>query len=444
MLKHLNRNVFKLFCNNSLLHSSNHKKIMIRLYTFLLLIFSLTSFAQNKSVVSGSISNKETNEPLPFASITLKNHLIGTISNENGEFDFYIPESKRNDTIVISFIGFNPYEIPLASTQGEIKINLQPSNEVLAEVIVSPLSPLDYIKRALKYFDQNYPQDSYQSLAYYREKFIENGAVINKEEAVFKTFYSEGIDSTKNQHQLLLYKPEENPQQFQFMREWFEKKQAKRKKKAIKKGEDYDEDEFSTDMDMNLGGPESVIELDLQHDKDNFLKEKYFKKYEYTFGKETIFNGDTLVTIIFKGKKNIDYVKDHGKILISKDNYAIVRIEQNAKFSIPFMVKPILFTLGLKINKPQFKRVISYQKYQDLWYPQLFRWDANVKLTKRHTFSSNEYSDIKIGQVFFINKLDSVATSIPKGKRFDSDEDMEYQVHNDDNISWEGMNVIKD
>jgi len=419
-----------------------HSKKIIFSLLFLIIVFN--SYSQNKSVISGTVINKENNEALPFASITLKNYPIGTISNENGEFDFYIPTSKQKDTIVVSFIGFLSYEVPVSIVQNRLTINLRPTNEILTEVVISPLSPLDYIKRALEYFDQNYPQSSYQSLAYYREKFIENGAVINKEEGVFKTFYPSNIDSAKNQHQLLLYRPANDPQQFQFMREWFEKKQEKRKKRAIKKGEDYDEDEFSTDIDMDLGGPESVIELDLKHEKDNFLKQKYFKKYEYSFGDETVFNNDTLVTIIFKAKKSIDYVKDHGKILISKDNYAIVRIEQNAKFSIPFLIRPILFTLGLAIEKPRFKKIISYQKYKNLWYPKLFQWDANVRITKRHTFSSNEHSDIKIGQVFFINQLDSVATPVPKEKRFNTKEDMEDQIYNDLNISWEGMNVIKD
>ncbi len=407
-------------------------------------IFSLSIFAQSKSVVSGLITNKETNEPLPFASVTLKNYSIGTISNENGEFDFYIPKSKRNDTISVSFIGFNTYLIPLQNISSSLKIELQAANNVLDEVVLSQLSPLDYIKRALDNLDQNYPQDPYQSIAYYRQKFIENGAVINKDEGVFKTYYPEQIDSSKNQHQLLLYKPTENPQQFQFMREWIEKKESKQRKKAKKKGEEYDEEEYDGNIDMDLGGPESVIDLDINHDKDNYLIPKYFNKYEYTFGDETTLNGETLVTILFKAKRKIDYMKDSGKILINRENYAIVYIEQTGKFSIPFIIRPILFTIGLKIQNPTFSKTISYQKFKERWYPKLFRWDANIKLTKRHTFDANENSDINIGQVFLINKIDSIANSISETKRFDADEDMENQVYNDLNIQWKELNIVKD
>ena len=381
---------------------------MIRLSTFILLLFSTFIFSQNKSVISGTVLNKENNEPLPFASIVLKNYPIGTISNENGEFDFYIPKSKQNDTIAVSFIGFNSYEIPVNIAQGGLKITLQPSSNILDEVVISPLSPLDYIKKALENLQENYPQEPYQTIAYYREKFIENNEIINKKEAVIKTYYPIPNDTVKNQHQLLLFRQAENPKQFQFMREWVEKKSAKEKKKAIKKGEEINEEDYDGDIEISFGGPESVINLDINHRKDNYLKPKHFKKYEYSFGEETSLNGEQIITINFKAKRKIDHIRDRGKILISKENYAIILIEATGKASLPLMVKPILFILGLKIQSPLFEKTVRYQQYKGKWYPKLFRWDANVKLTKRHTFSANEHSEINIGQIMFINKIDKV------------------------------------
>lgn len=412
--------------------------------TIILLSSNGDIYGQDNSVITGKVINGEDKEPLSFASIRLKNHPIGTISNEDGEFDFYIPKSKRNDTLNISFIGFNSYEIPLVNIDRELEIVLTPSSNVLDEIILTEKDPLDYIKKALERLPENYPQEEYQTLAYYREKFIENGAVINKEEGVFKTYYPQRGDSSKNQHQLLLYKPEEDPQQFQFMREWFEEKQEKRRKKAIKKGEEFDEEEFDDEVDMDLGGPESVIDLDINNERDNYLNPKYFKKYEYSFGEETSLNGERLVTINFKAKKTIDHKRDSGKILINTEDYAIVSIEQKGKFNIPFIIKPILFVIGLKIENPVFNTVISYQKYKDKWYPQLFRWDANIKLTKKHTFDPNEISDINIGQVFFINEVDSIASPVLDEHRFNEEEDMGEQVYNDINLEWNELNIIKD
>lgn len=416
------------------------------LVLFLLILLTPVTglYAQNNSVITGKIINGEDNEPLPYASIRLKNHPIGTISNDDGDFDFYIPKSKRNDTLNISFIGFNSYEVPLMNIDRELEIVLTPSSNVLDEIILTEKDPLDYIKKALERIPDNYPQDDYQSIAYYRQKFIENGAVINKDEGVFKTYYPERGDSVKNQHQLLLYKPEEDPQQFQFMREWFEAKQEKRRKKAVKKGEEFDEEEYDSEMDMDFGGPETVIDMDINNDRDTYLNPKHFKKYEYSFGEETSLNGERLVSINFKAKKTIDHKRDSGKILINTEDYAIVSIEQQGKFNIPFIVKPILFVIGLKIQNPTFNTVISYQKYKDKWYPQLFRWDARVKLTKKRTFDPNENSDINIGQVFFINELDSIASPISEEHIFNKEEDMGEQVYNDINLEWAELNIIRD
>lgn len=419
------------------------RKLLLPLFVLISLL-SFSGMAQEAYMVTGTIYNNEDKEILPYASVRLKNHPIGSVSNEEGEFIFYIPESKRQDTLMVSFIGFNTYEKPLSDIDGPLKIYLNPSTNVLDEVILTEKDPLDYIRKAIEHIPDNYSADPYQSIAFYREKFIENDAVINREEAVFKTYYPATKDSAKNQHQLLLYLPEEDPQQFQFMREWFEKKQEKRRKKAEKKGEPFDEEEYGEDMDMDFGGPESVLGLDIRDEPGHYLQPKHFKKYEYTFGDETSMDGERIVSIHFRARKKIDHMKDSGTILINAENYAILSIEQKGKFSIPFIVKPILFVIGLKISNPTFSTSIQYQKYKDKYYPLLYRWDANIKLVKKHTFDENEVSKINVGQVFFINELDSIATPVDEDYRFDTNEDMDGQVHNTLDLTWDQMNVIKD
>ncbi|MCF6297774.1 MAG: hypothetical protein L3J08_07310, partial [Flavobacteriaceae bacterium] len=103
----------------------------------------------------------------------------------------------------------------------------------------------------------------------------------------------------------------------------------------------------------------------------------------------------------------------------------------------------ILFVLGLKIENPTFNKTISYQKINEKWYPKLFRWDAKIALKKSHVFKANEHSKINIGQIFFINKIDLIASPIPKEKLFDAKKNMEDQVHNNINIKWRELNIIK-
>ncbi|MFD1315338.1 carboxypeptidase-like regulatory domain-containing protein [Namhaeicola litoreus] len=404
-------------------------------------------FAANAQFFSieGNVKDKKNNEPLPYASITLKKSRLGTISNENGQFEMYIPERVMSDTLVVTYIGFDNYEIPVKIIKNSIEITLTEANNVLDEVLITKLSPLDYIELARENMALNAPQAPFSTTAYYREKFIENNAIINKHEGVFRSYYKSFQDSAKSEHQLLLYRPEENPQQFKFMREWLDKKREKSKKRAQKKGEEW-EDEWDEDsFKMDFGGPESVLDIDIYHDNDaNFLNPKHYSKYEYSFGDETVLNGEPLMTIVFKAKKSIDYIRDSGTILISRDTYAIVQVEQKGKFAIPFLVKPILFAVGLKIANPRFTKTITYQKYENQWFPQLFRWDANVILEKRKSFDKNEEANINIGQVFSVIEFNQQASPIEPSKKFDPGKEMPEQVFNDDGLIWNNINVVKD
>ncbi|MDB4582294.1 TonB-dependent receptor [Draconibacterium sp.] len=116
------------------------KKVLIILVQ---LIFSTIIFAQNGATVSGRIFDGETNNPLPFASVTinLENEIIsGTISREDGRFTFS-GISKGNFMVKSSFVGYQTLETELLI--GELnshfdlgKLILSPSSEQLDEVTI--------------------------------------------------------------------------------------------------------------------------------------------------------------------------------------------------------------------------------------------------------------------------------------------------------------------
>ncbi|WP_298156573.1 TonB-dependent receptor [Flavobacterium sp.] len=73
------------------------------------LFFCLTAFAQNKGTVSGTITDKElNNEPLPFASVTIKGTTMGTSTDMEGKYTLTLPEG--NYTLVVSFVGYETAE----------------------------------------------------------------------------------------------------------------------------------------------------------------------------------------------------------------------------------------------------------------------------------------------------------------------------------------------
>ena len=103
-----------------------------------LLVVQNTALAQ-RITISGKIVDKETKEPLVFASLGIKGKPIGTITNLQGEFDFHIPAEFRNEMLSIAMLGYKNYEAP-AWTLLDINplvIEVEKSSQVLEEVIVS-------------------------------------------------------------------------------------------------------------------------------------------------------------------------------------------------------------------------------------------------------------------------------------------------------------------
>jgi hypothetical protein len=90
-----------------------------------------------KITVSSKVIDKKTKEPLSYASVWIKGKPIGTITNLQGEFDFHIPEEYRHEVLVVTTLGYEPFEAPVGSFIDQSRvIELQETAQVLNEVIV--------------------------------------------------------------------------------------------------------------------------------------------------------------------------------------------------------------------------------------------------------------------------------------------------------------------
>ncbi len=75
-------------------------------FTALLLLFSLTNYAQ--SIVRGTVTDQQ-GTPVAGASVQLKNRTIGTSTDLSGAFRLSLPNG--NGTLVFSSIGFATEEV---------------------------------------------------------------------------------------------------------------------------------------------------------------------------------------------------------------------------------------------------------------------------------------------------------------------------------------------
>ncbi|HNP07527.1 MAG TPA: carboxypeptidase-like regulatory domain-containing protein, partial [Cyclobacteriaceae bacterium] len=153
--------------------------------------------------ISAKVVDRETKEPLPFASVGLKNKPIGTITNLQGEFDFHIPIEFRNDVLVINMLGYLPYEDPAWTVTNNVTtIEMVKSTQFLDEVIVSDsLRGGEILSIALGRIAQNYPMKPFLLDGFYRDIKEVGGTYVSLLEAAVKIF-DEDYQAPRNKFKL--------------------------------------------------------------------------------------------------------------------------------------------------------------------------------------------------------------------------------------------------
>lgn len=107
--------------------------------------FSLISVAQS-FVIKGNVSDKDTKEPIEFATIAIVGSTHATKTDELGNFEFSIPN--RNVNVRVSYVGYPSQDLDLSSGKSNFNIELSSENQIAEVVIKRP---------KLKYSNKNNP-----------------------------------------------------------------------------------------------------------------------------------------------------------------------------------------------------------------------------------------------------------------------------------------------
>lgn len=167
--------------------------------------FFILAFTHAQQItITGKVIDRETKEPLPFASVGINGKPIGLISNEQGEFDFHIPSEFRNDILQVNMLGYQVYEAPVWSLLSDkpIEIEMQAASVLLKEVIVTDsLKAGEILRVALSRIETNYPMKPFQLDGFYRDVKKLGGTYISLLEAAVK-IYDEDYKAPRNKFKL--------------------------------------------------------------------------------------------------------------------------------------------------------------------------------------------------------------------------------------------------
>jgi len=153
----------------------------------MILITSRLDFATAQTLlITGRVFDQQSNQPLAFASVSIVGKPVGTVTNAAGEFDFYIPEEYKNDSLVISHVGYKSFRDKIDRLPtGSLSVGLKAISVLLREIIIreKDLTGKEIVAKAVKNLTLNNSTKPFCLQGFFRQIEEENGKYVLLAEA---------------------------------------------------------------------------------------------------------------------------------------------------------------------------------------------------------------------------------------------------------------------
>ena len=327
----------------------NHIKNHTLKYGFILLISIITGttslMAQtiNYSEYTGEVLDSNSKKALVFATLTVNNTNVTTITNSEGQFSLKVPREYINNNLTISFLGYKTKQISISELENE-------KNKIFMEEFVMALSeasidaPNDaevLVRETLDKKGSNYLNENTVMTAFYRETIKKRRTNVSLSEAVvniYKTPYSSNKTDA-----LELYK--------------------------ARKSTDYSK--LDTVALKLQGGPFNTLFVDMVKYPNYIFTPETLGYYDFSFDTSTRVNDQLIYVIDFKQKPEIIDPLYNGKLYIDAEN----KILTSAIYSLNITDRKLASQMFVR-RKPKNAEVwptevsyrVDYREKDGKWY----------------------------------------------------------------------------
>ena len=291
----------------------------------------------------GQVIDKNTEDALPFANLTVEGTNIASVTNSEGEFSLKVPKGMPNAKVEVSFLGYQKLLIILSEFRtNNTVIALEPSATELGEINVTrPKSAEALVRAVFLNKGDNYIEDQTYMTAFYRETIKRRNKNVSLAEAVVniqKRPYTSAANDLVG-----LYK--------------------------ARKSTDYSK--LDTIALKLQGGPLNALYVDLIKYPDYFLTQDLLPYYEFSFGESTIINDELIYVVNFKQKDRVLDPLYYGKLYINSRTMALT----NAIYNLNVENRDLASSMFVR-KKPNNVRVypveasyrVDYREKDGKWY----------------------------------------------------------------------------
>lgn len=366
--------------------------------------------------ITGTVIDGESSEPLPYATIGLKNAGKGTVSNSNGEFGLKFSPSNYNDTITVSYLGYYGREIPVRQSLGNnFRIAMRREFISIPEIIIRNQIPQEIIYKTLSSIGRNYGNTPAKMTAFYREGVLKKSELQSYSEAILEVYKSPYTGSLLND-QIKVYKS--------------------RKIENIS---------VSDSLTVRLkAGLSTCLQLDGIKNKFDFIDIVSMQDYSYRLIDIVSYDDESAFEIEFSQKEGGELTMFKGSVFINTADYAILNTE--------FEINPAYLQKmkGSFISNPSkdfttwpvsVKYSISYRKLNGRYFLSHVRGDLGFSSKRKKRLFNTQFN------VFFEMAVTDI--NLENVTRFEREElapihDVFSRTITDyDPVFWENQDFLK-
>jgi len=365
--------------------------------------------------LSGKIIDGKNEDPIKYASVSLYNKPIGTITNTDGNFLLKIHPDFIRDTIIISCMGYAQIVMPAYKILDEDVIVMNPVSIRIKEVKVVATTPEKLLQNIRDNLSKNYSEDSKLMTAFYRETIKQDNDYINVSEAVIEILKAPYSNSTKNDL-VRIIKGRRSPDVKPF--QWLNFKLQ--------------------------GGPFTITKLDIVKTVESFIDEKYQNSYIYNISKVIWYNENPVYILEFKPVPEFNELGFVGEIYVHRETFAIVhvnfhfnKIGLNHAESVMIKKKP----KGVKAKPIYANYTINYQQYQDKWHLANVKASVKFKVRSRNDKINSEYHSVS--DLLITDIQDTDLKKFERNESFTQRDIFVEMINDYDPSFWENYNIIK-
>ncbi|MET0242380.1 MAG: carboxypeptidase-like regulatory domain-containing protein, partial [Flavitalea sp.] len=313
---------------------------------FLFILLGIQSANAQYRTIRGQVTD-EAKHPLASANIGIISNSITTITNRSGRFTLAIPARFQNDSLRISYTGFQTITIAPKDLLPDTSLNiiiLTKSFTGLPEVVVTIPDARELIMEAVRRIPQNIFEDSATISSFYRELVRKGEKPMVLSEAAFELFNTAKIQNKRRPVRLL-------------------------QKRSV-----LDEKE-TAGLEFGMS-TEAIHHFDIVREINNkgVLNTGDFKNYIFRYKGEGQYAGQPVIMIGFDQNDEIKKSLYKGTILLDKATMAFVSFEfgsspkgikyaEYASGKMKLLLR--LLSISITLNGDQYK--INYRKLNNRW-----------------------------------------------------------------------------